>query len=197
MTVILTSNLHQGGGSQGNVRESDPISNSLPTIDHAHHENHEGNMFVSSAIWTLVADTNTKQMLFKTSSLGVHMIFEVAASGAATLLLHEDPTFTDPPTDYGTAADQRRLNRTKAVTLGDTSILTYYDPTILAPGTFLDRAFISGSPSGPFRLGGSGSSREEWILGANKLYLLSLTNNAGGTATMVAKGIWYTETLNT
>lgn len=179
-TARRSSSLIQLGGSEGKVVTSDPLVKSLPTIDVAHHEIHEGEYFGAGHIWDSVADDGVAEMIVVVGSPNhFHFTPHGALGGDFYVHLYEDPTFADAPTDYGTAVALEDFNR---VTDSTPQVTAYHTPTVATDGTLLAAGFIpGGSGNANFAAGGTASGRIERILKTGKIYLLRLTNKAGST----------------
>ena len=168
-----------GSGTGHKLVGSDPVVSALPTITTPHHEVHEGEYYGTGYLWTTVADNAEANLLIVMNTPNdLHCLVAGAIGGDAFAYVYEDPTFTDAPTDYGTALVERNFNRNYA----DASQFdSFHTPTILADGNNLVQQFIPGG-AGPARFtgGGSASTREEIVLISGKIYLFRLTNKSGG-----------------
>lgn len=163
----------------------DAVSGAPYWLDVAHYEIHYGGMFHAEHAVTTVANGNTVDMLFRTGDVPDHTIFEVAVGGQSTVQLWESPTVNT----VGTAVPSWNMNR---VITRTANTLIYHTPTITATGaiTLVNRIIPAGATA-QTRVGGQSSKGVEWVLAANKDYLLRITNTSGGNIPVSVVWEWY------
>jgi len=146
-------------------------SGSRRTIEHAHHEIHEGNHFSFTRSKTMDTVTaNTVTITAPASASGfIHLIADIESTGAASWTFSEAPEAS-----AGSALSSYNNKRNSATT----------DPTTIAggvvwtsAGTILQTHYI-GSTNPRSNLGGVNQGRMEWILNPSTKYGFRVANVA-------------------
>jgi hypothetical protein len=176
-------------------QEFDNLFSSAYTLDVAHHEVHEGDMYAGVVSDNTAASTDVIQEFVLTPAVAtpqkrIHMVVEYAGSGAHSYTINEGCTYSSG----GAAATP--LNRNRGA--GKTSALQsmYVGGDNLAGGvivvtggsTIWTKAFGSGR-----NVGGAARDVEEWVLAPATGYLFTLTSGATSTA-IAMEAIWYEHT---
>lgn len=163
----------------------DSIVNALNSIDVYHHEIHEGEAYLYSDILEAVADDAFADIVILTSTKQVHIDFEGSGGGDFYGSFYENPVYD---TD-GSAVNPVAWNRNNVIASTVSLILS---PTVSDIGTVLINKYFPGCVTGR-AVGASGSSRHEFVLPPNGVYLARITNKAGGAKTLGFAITWYEE----
>ena len=151
-------------------------------IDHGHDKIHAGNAYIHSRIDS-VANGATLNYLLRghaTTQCHLRLYSYTVADTPCTFTLYEGPTITDA----GTAETWQNANRPSSNT-PDT--LLYSAPTVTGNGTALECILYPDGGGGGAGPGGGTAGLagadigEEWIFNDSTDYLMSITNNSGGT----------------
>ena len=159
----------------------------LVVIDYTHHEIHEGEYFSAFARFSGVADAGTRGILVRVpaqTSTQVHATFTASTEGDADAALYEAVTMTSA----GTVCTNRNHYRDSTGTSG--VIVTHTPGVTIGTAQLLANPVIPGGSKNS-ATGGSMTTRDEWILGSGKNYLLQLRNDSGGAADMSCSISWY------
>ena len=169
------------------------VTSAYKTIEVEHANIHEGVLFETYGKFTLVANTGTKSITFKTPTTGyVHFRPTTLVSSADKLTVeyYEGATVTAAT---GTALTAVNHNRGSSKTSG-TTILDA--PTITGAGTKFMQIYIPGATgTGGTRSGSTaGLSGSEWVLKQNTVYVVKFTNASTSANDVQANFQWYEET---
>uniref|UniRef100_A0A6M3J5Y7 Uncharacterized protein n=1 Tax=viral metagenome TaxID=1070528 RepID=A0A6M3J5Y7_9ZZZZ len=167
------------------------------TIDVGHHEIHDGDSFHVAVVDTVMADTETLIVAFKTPSGAKlsHMVFGWSIKAAGHVDLVEGPTWT---TNTGTVIVPRnrlRSGGTSTLTEDKTATPAYtaggvlLNPTGLAGGTTITLGYGFASKTA----GNQGSHDTEWVLKAATAYAIVLTADANSNGGFIELD-WYEHT---
>ena len=168
----------------------DNSTQSIQTVDYAHHEIHSGSSFFIHNSAT-IANNEVNTISFKTpnSTKQVHFTYEVSASGAGTFDLLESVTSVAGGTASTPLNRYRDSTTTSTVTAplkGDT---TGADPVVPTGGTNIYSIELGAGQ----RDGGEDRSTHELILKKNAIYLLRFTSTGAGNKTSLIAN-WYEHT---
>ena len=158
----------------------------LRTIDHAHHEVHDGNYFHVNKTFEMGAN-DTGQVLFRITGAKVPHISITRTFGAnAYYELWEGCTVTGAS---GTALTAYCMNRSALLS---PSVKFFFGPEgISATGTALiGTEFIAGG-AGASKVGQVNRPNTEWVLAGSKTYLVRFVALAAQTAHVAFE--WYEE----
>ena len=166
----------------------DASTDTMQTIDYAHHEVHSGSHYYVSGHTTLVSG-GTIQFTLQTpdTTKEAHMLFNISASDVTTVTVYEGSTGISG----GTAIVPFNNNRNSANTSG----LTVTVNPAVTSGTAIIDAYSFGSTGGGNApsIGGSASRDDEIILKHNTTYLWRIVS--GATDNIVSyRGNWYEHT---
>lgn len=173
-----------GGSTQ------DDITGALVTIDVVHHEIHEGEAFTisyKSPDNSPIADNGTIAFAITTTTKYCHFLGQGAMGGDAEIEFYEGADISG-----GTGTT---VHNHKRVGGDATTVTVVRDPTVNDAGTLLEHFFIPGGRVGR-AVGGIGDQRFEWILKLGTVYLIRITNRAGGAQPGSLSGGWYEESDN-
>ncbi len=165
----------------------DKSTDSLQTIDYAHHEIHAGSHYYVSGHSALDA-TDTVEFIVVTpdTTTWAHMYFVYSGNKGFHVDVYEGATFTAAT---GTLATPRNNNRNEA----DASILEVrLDPSGIATdaATLIDQQKIGPASPGKSDIGGSVGREDELILKQNETYLFRVTSDENSNIVNY-KGFWY------
>lgn len=104
----------------------------------------------------------------------LHTEFSVLVGGDGLLYMYEEPVLSN----NGTLLTPVCQNRDFAVAMGTKF---YHTPTVTSVGTALINGRIIPGGSGPQSVGHIARAGAEWLLGADKSYLVRVTNSSGNT----------------
>jgi len=150
-------------------------------IDYAHHEIHDGDMWMTGIYWASIADTGTARFTYYAGTVMPHGLFEVAVGGDCKMSLFEGGTITG-----GTALvifnHQRNSTNTQSGSATHAGTRT--------GGTALGIQLI---PGGGKNFGGGAAARSSHeIIGMpGKAYTMELVNVSGGAIKASAQFNWY------
>lgn len=156
--------------TDGTTDVSVDTKGSLASIDLAHYEIHEGHSFGVSHVFSGVADAAVADVRFATSTSQPHVQFQVTASGKAQVALYQDAVLG---TGTAVTVNNRDLSKANA-----TGVTFGHSPTVTSAGNLLFSEILPGGSKNS-AVGGSTSSREEWMLKASTVYLVRVTNRSG------------------
>ena len=140
------------------------------TIDTYHHELHEGEAFGVEHVYSGVVDAANADMRLTTGDMQPHILFEVATSGKAEVKFYQDAVL-----GTGTAQTVNNRDLAKANLTGVTCGVS---PTVTSVGNLIFDEVLPGGTKNA-SVGGSTSTRDEWMLKANTVYLIRVVNKAG------------------
>ena len=177
-------------GARGSY--SQDLTGALTAILYAHHEIHSGSTFLcsyKSPDASPIADNGTIAFVVTTRAKYAHVIFQAACGGDMEAEFYEGTTVT---AGTGAAMVEHNKNRgsTKTPTVG-----VRRDMTVVGAGTLLENEFIPGGIKNQ-AVGGASTSRAEWVLAPNTVYMARVTNRAGNAQPMSLAMEWYEESEN-
>lgn len=155
-------------------------------IDSIHSRIHAGEMFEAAVFEEDVGDNSDLELRIVTAAAQTaHCRFALSSGGDARIRFYEGAT---PTTDgAGTAFTPKDRNRVSA---NDPVTGFFSGPSISVYGTVLLDTLLAGGTGGNAS-GGNLSTFEEWILAANTVYLMRLTNVSGGAKSMSIGASFY------
>lgn len=165
----------------------DPMGG-VVTIDYAHHEVHEGHMYIASyksPEGADVADNGTVILQITTGARYNHFTSLVSAGGDTEVEILEGVTSTG-----GTAVQANSMNRNGDMTPASSVVHT---PSISNAGTRIEHFLLPGGVGANFSGGGMARKDTEWILKPNTKYAVRATNRAGNAQPMSVIIEWYEE----
>lgn len=172
--------------------EPDTLVKSIPTTGTFHHLGHEGKVFIHSDRHDAITNGSDFDTLIKVpaspSGRQIHMRFAYTLLGATPgtdvegdLTLYRDTTISAD-------GDAEELNSSNDANVKTTGVTIFTGPTITDIGNFWSQGVIAGAR----RSAGSGDQLvPEFVLKAGVNYLLRLTNNSGGTVSIVNAVFFY------
>jgi hypothetical protein len=187
---LVTSSVLYGRVSSSDIRplRADSATNSLQTIDYAHHEIHGGSHFYV-ADYTDLGSGSTYNIVIATpnTTKWAHLVFEFNHELETTIVITEGIS-TDAD---GTAITEVNNDRNSATTA--TTVFTH-TPTNPTGGTVIWQQRL-----GSGRKEGGGSRNDnEIILKQNTKYLVAFTNNSGSASSLTNWWFeWYEHTNKT
>lgn len=172
-------------------QEFDPLFKAPLAIDIAHHEIHEGDMFVHNIYDEDAASGHSVQVFLLTPAVAspqkhMHLVASYEGSGEHLYEVTEGCTYSSG----GTALTPTNRHRGSANTTSAQSAYTGSDKgsdlIVVTGGTT-----IFGSWTGQGKnTGGSSRDSEEWVLAPNTGYLFELESKAAGTL-IELQVLWY------
>jgi hypothetical protein len=177
----------------------DKATNSIQTIDYAHHEIHGGSSFFvcysTADLGGMTTPADMIQLSFATpdTTKWLHMMFVAKSGGAALFTVTEAPTggLATPTGTLAVLNCNRNLTATASTILsaaGGTPALVSYDGTVATGGTVLWSEYVGQGNATAGYTGG----RFEIILKRNTVYAVSLLDTTAITATLFLD--WYEHT---
>lgn len=162
----------------------DAVSGAVQVIQWEHSRIHSGRGYT----WSEKASVNNGATLYHLMDNGaanyphLRLVLMQATSAPFDVALYESPTIAA----NGTPNAVQNNNRNSANVSG---LAIYDSPTVTSDGTLLEYLLIAGTKQS----GGSGDSgvETEWVLKPSTKYLLKMTNNSGGVATIGCRMFWY------
>ena len=145
----------------------------VKTIETEHAEIHEGETYICSHFYSLVADDANADLRIKLgSNKELHITITVAVAGDGEIFLYEDTTYTVA----GTNIPIYNRDRTSS---NVTDATCRYTPTVNVLGTEL---FHGHAPGGTKKeaIGSVRRTAQEWIFKKSGDYLVRFTNRSGG-----------------
>lgn len=177
-SVILVSG--DGGGAQ-----VDALAGALAVIDVSHRKVHEGVNFASFLYNAALGAAASLDLLIQVGALLYpHLIISAGAGGDADVFLYEGTTFS------AAGAGVTAVNRDRSSATVATATITS-GPTITLVGTALFQHLLPGGSHPVNAPGGSGETREEFILDVSTDYMVRLTNITGGAQAASVTIGWY------
>ena len=166
----------------GNAIEIDPITRALTTITYAHHELHEGDMYLA---FHRVDLSNGQVFDFSVITPNTtkwpHMVIEADAEFEAMMQIWEAPTLSNNGTP------KAAYNKNRNVVNPATTIVNH-TPTVTATGSTL--IFEDQWGAGK-KEGGGARALEEWIFKQDTKYLVRFTNMVTTANYLVVHFNWY------
>ena len=170
--------------SDGDIITIDEITGAITTVDFAHHELHEGDLYSYCEVTDLGNGASRNILIRTISTTKIAHIFLVVQTELETgLFLYEDTIVSNNGTDV---VEQNR-NRNSANTA---TIVVSHTPTVSNDGTLLCvKHWGSGRGAG-----GGDRSENEWLLKTGANYLLRVTNATANNNQVSIELIWYEHT---
>jgi len=174
-------------GSEGRAVGVDSGTHSLATIDHVHHEIHEGDHYYIEGHTTLNDSNNTilrVKLVTPNTAKWVHLLWSISSSGVLEATLHEGATggMAD-----GSGVTPLNSNRNSSSTSG--VVLTSGVGAADTAGTLISNAKW-GSTGFKSQVGGGASRDDEIILKQNTTYLRTFTSSSEVNIVQF-KAAWY------
>lgn len=166
----------------------DKATNTLQTIDYAHHEIHSGSHFFYFDYDNDV-DTGTPKYYRLTTpdtTKWIHLTITLYSEGSGTWQFFENPTVNAA----GTAATVFNSNRNSATAA---TLVVAYDATSTADGTLLKVWRTGSGTNAPSRVGGESRAETEIILKQNEDYFIKFTPDSNDARTKIELE-WYEHT---
>lgn len=200
---LLTARWGSGAGEVDEVR-IDAVTNSLNTIDYAHHEIHSGTHFTAFLQDDSVASGAKLSFEFKTPNTAklTHFTVETTSSGqATTILLENASSLADGDGEAAVTAINRErdsggasglLEDTTTGSFNTVGLNAYVEAVGAADhptGTTID-CYATGSGN---KSGGISRSVEEFLLKRDTVYGVVMESKAAGNS-MIVKIDWYEHT---
>ncbi len=171
----------------------------LVTIDDSHHKVHEGdhyNLSYSVAdIGAMATPEDVISLSFTTPNTTklLHLIISAICSSGAQLQFIEGKTGggTGPTGVIASNNSHRGSSNTSTIldVAGGNAGSMSYDATVFTGGTSLVDEYIGADGQGNSFAAGTSRSEQEWLLAANTLYQVSLTETGNVPATLQLA--WY------
>lgn len=159
----------------------DASTNTLQSIDYAHHEIHGGSSFIATyAADISPAGSDLLLHIITPTTNEMHMVIDVQCESETDISLFEAPTTTSD----GTGIDE--VNRNRVGTPAASGATIFHTPVVTVNGTLLANQHIGSGKGGGAEIQG----RDEWVLkpGGTK-YLLKCTATAAGWISAALR--WY------
>lgn len=172
----------------GTAAEFDSINNAIVFMEWEHRSIHKGLAYNLNVYSTVTAGT-PKYCQFKTGVGYIHLKQKTIVDGADILLC----SFIEAPTVTNGSTVVPNYNRNRNSSNISTMVV-YSDPTGISGGTILEYDYLFGADNA---LGGAQAASTpsemslEWVLKPNTSYIYKLENLGDGTATFLAKLMWY------
>lgn len=164
-------------------RQAHVSLNGLITTDTVHSRVHSGSAYFCVGVYSLANDANENWYLAVESNTYVHFR-EASASGTGAPLLvtlYEDAIVSS----IGGIITPYNLNRASA---SIPTLAVSRAPVVTTTGTMLDTLLIPGAK----QQGTIGDlAKIEWVLKPGKNYLVSFTNQSGGSIRINPNIFWY------
>lgn len=159
------------GGFSSNVETFDDVSLEPCTIDHVHHEIHDGNRFIATDYAAIIA---ARYCGIKTGPIQCHLVAKVNTDNVCIFSILEASTFGA----LGANMPFHNRNRASSVTCGATASA---GATVTVDGTVLQAAVI-GAPRGF----GALRNEDEFILAPNTQYFIKMDPSIAAGAAHVS-----------
>ena len=164
----------------------DPLTNSLATIDYAHHEIHQGAHFTIRRFVSLTgsggATPQDDTYVIVGANKTLHMIVDASCETEMRFNLYEATTVSANGTNQ-TAYDNNR------VTANTTDAVWYRNPTVTTVGTLLDTIYVGAGKN----TGAQVSTRNEWILKKSTNYMFRVINLSATGGDFSIRLMYYEE----
>jgi len=154
------------------------------TIETEHSEIHEGETYVCSHFYPLVADdANADLRITLGSNKELHITITVAVAGNGETLLYEGTTYTVAGTNVVIYNRDRTSSKSPDPTCRHT-------PTTDVLGTELFHGYAPGGEKKE-AIGSVRRTAQEWIFKKSEDYLVRFTNRSGGAIDVSIEVEWY------
>jgi len=164
----------------------DSITNTLQTIDYAHHEVHGGSSFYYKD-WYALLKNGTKEFLLVTPDTAEYAHFSYSIESVTSTVVAEIFEGATTSSD-GTLEPARNRNRNVA---DDNTTLLYEDPTLLTDGTEIKGQILG---AGRNSAGGLSRDDQEIVLKRNTKYLIRITEQNIDATSINIDLNWYEHT---
>jgi len=145
----------------------DDTTNSLITVDFAHHEIHCGDHFMYRDANTVANGSSVSYVIGVPTGIGVHFVANVDGTGIFTYSIYEDSSVSG-------SAVQTPLNRNRNSSLSyDVTIHKGYSGSTLGTKLY---DYKTGYSAGATRFGGTDRGTNEIILKNGSKYLITVTS---------------------
>lgn len=113
-----------------------------------------------------------------------HLTVSVEADGVCEAEIYENPTVSD-------VGDIKVfINRNRRVPMNVANCLLYEDPTITLDGTLLAHMELGAAGTGPKKITGEASERDEFVLAGNQDYIIKVSPTADDTHVNIVPDIY-------
>ena len=154
------------------------------TIETEHSEIHEGETYVCSHFYPLVADdANADLRITLGSKKELHITITIAVAGNGETLLYEGTTYTVAGTNVAIYNRDRTSSNT-------TDATCRYTPTANVLGTELFHGYAPGGEKKE-AIGSVRRTAQEWIFKKSEDYLVRFTNRSGAAIDVSIEVEWY------
>ena len=164
----------------------DEVDQAKIGIDLAHHEIHDGNSYTYPFVDLDVDIAAPKYILLRTPDTDEqqHFTVSVEADGVCEAEVYENPTVS-------VVGDIRVfINRNRRVPVNVANCLLYEDPTITLDGTLLAHMELGAAGTGPKKITGEASERDELVLARNQDYIIKVSPTADDTHVNIVPDIY-------
>jgi len=184
----------------------DAATNSLQTIDYAHHEVHAGSSYTAHFDNTTTSDNDHRTgigIVTSGTAKWMHLVVTVTASSPAEFFIYEAPTINNDVGTQSTIFNRDRNSGNASLTTDVSAAPTagkfeaYIEANLatLSGGTVIEHTLLAGG-AGPKAIGGSARGSQEWILDAGVLYVFVLQNIGANANQHEIHLDWYEHTNN-
>ena len=177
------------------VAAVDSMTNTIQTIDYAHHEVHEGDSFVGGyAMATAVAAALIVAWKTPAGTKRIHVVPEWITESKAHVSFLEGCTWNTGTGSALTPINRNRGSANESIVLGDSTGAfvankMVKDPTGLAGGTAIGANYTWSEK----KVGSSARSVAEFVLKPDTLYAFSHTSDDGNKGAIIRLS-WYEHT---
>jgi len=156
----------------------------VKTIETEHAEIHEGETYICSHFYSLVADdANADLRITSGSNKELHITITVAVAGNGETLIYEGTTYTVAGTNVVIYNRDRTSSNSSDATCRHT-------PTANVLGTELFHGYAPGGEKKE-AIGSVRKTAQEWIFKKSEDYLIRFTNRSGGAIDVSIEVEWY------
>lgn len=167
----------------------DSVTDSLQVVNYEHHEIHSGSHYYICGYDPDMDSTEDVEFQLTTpnSSKWIHMVFEIASTGATVFSIYEDATVTADGTPITAYNNNRNSSNTSDITLLQT------DGTVTAAGTLIFNQAWGVGGNANQRRGGATERDKEIILKQNTTYRFLIESNSDNNVVSYCAE-WYEHT---
>lgn len=168
------------------IATSDNQENGTVSISMFHHQNHMGNAYKSSYLFTDISSGSTDDILLESGSKEVHLVSQIISTGETKIRLHKGSTFTDK----GTSVNIRNMNE---MTEHNSEVTVYSSPSVDAYGDVEEKGYIAGGSSPRTGIAGGDTGRNlEEIFEPNSNHTIEVENmNSNSDMNTFVVFYWY------